>query len=146
MLLGGMLLLALCSCKSVQPGDMYDGYYTAEAVEYDEQGWKEFITIYVNSNRITTVEYDAKNESGFLKSWDMDYMRCMRAETGTYPKEYVRQFSADLLNKQNTSGMFSPPGAERYHESFLLLAESAIGQAKTGNKDVVFVDILYTKD
>ncbi|MDL2226432.1 hypothetical protein LJB86_02110 [Deltaproteobacteria bacterium OttesenSCG-928-M10] len=46
-----------CSgCSSGGPG-LRDGYYTAEAAEFDQLGWKEFLTIYVNNNIIVTAGY-----------------------------------------------------------------------------------------
>lgn len=53
-----------------------DGFYTVEMSDYNN-GWKEFVTIRVSGNKIVTVEYNAKNSSGFIKSWDIPYMRNM---------------------------------------------------------------------
>ena len=63
-----MIGVSLISCKKSEK--MQDGYYTAEAAEYSH-GWKEYVTICVMENQIVSVEYNAKNASGFIKSWDM---------------------------------------------------------------------------
>ena len=79
-----LLLLAslLTACGS--PTGLQDGYYTAQAAEFNF-GWKEYITILVKGGRIISVEYNAENASGFIKSWDNAYMQTMLHSNGTYP-------------------------------------------------------------
>ena len=62
-----LLLLAslLTACGS--PTGLQDGYYTAQAAEFNF-GWKEYITILVKGGRIISVEYNAENARGFIKS------------------------------------------------------------------------------
>lgn len=133
------------SCSQTQSGKMQDGYYTAEFASFDAHGWKEFITIYVNNNKIVTVDYNAKNASGFIKSWDMDYMRTMNATDGTYPNKYTRAYAVALLNKQNPEGVDVISGATHSYTSFQLLAEAAISQAKVGDKSVAFIKLPETE-
>jgi major membrane immunogen (membrane-anchored lipoprotein) len=113
----------------------------AEAASFDAHGWKEYLSIYINNNRIVTVEYNAKNASGFIKSWDMDYMREMNAHNGTYPNQYTRAYSVALLDLQDPARVEVVAGATDSHASFRLLAEAAIAQAKAGDKRVAFVEI-----
>lgn len=137
-----LLLPALLGgCSSPEAPSLKDGYYTAEAAAFDSLGWKRFLTIYVNQDRIVTVEYNAKNASGFLRSWDMDSMRRMNAETGTYPSKYARAYAVALVNRQNPAQVEAVPGAARYLESFRLLAEAAIERARRGDKSVAFVNL-----
>lgn len=136
------LWLMLPACAEDTPV-MHDGYYTVEATDFDEEGWKAFITIYVSDNKIVTVECNAKDASGFIKSWDMDYMRKMKSAIGMYPNQYARSYTAALLDKQNPAWVNPMPGAERHHRVFQTLSEAAIAQAKAGNKNVVFIDIPY---
>jgi major membrane immunogen (membrane-anchored lipoprotein) len=119
-----------------------DGYYTAEVASFDAYGWKEFVSIYVNNNKIATVEYNAKNESGFIKSWDMDYMRVMNAADGTYPNKYTRAYSVSLLNRQDPHRIDALAGATYSYITFRLLAAAAIAQARAGDKNVALVDLL----
>ena len=65
-----MLFLAGCS----ETNSLQDGYYTAQALAYN-YGWKEYITIMVKGGSIVSVEYNAENASGFIKSWDNAYMQ-----------------------------------------------------------------------
>lgn len=134
-----MMLLGLSpqQKKSV----MQDGYYTAEARAFGDTGWKEYITIYISDNKIVTAEFDAKNSSGFIKSWDVDYMRKMNKTDGTYPNKYSREYAEALLNKQKPENIDNITGATHSYSSFQQLAAAAINQAKNGDKSVVFVDI-----
>lgn len=136
-----LTLSVLLSACSQNDSEMYNGYYSAEAATFDSHGWKEYITIYVRDNKIVTVEYDAYNASGFIKSWDMDYMRVMAAKSGTYPNEYTRVYGVSLLNWQNPSDVDAISGATHSYASFQLLAAAAIEQARTGDKQVALVDI-----
>ncbi|MDR3265578.1 MAG: FMN-binding protein [Synergistaceae bacterium] len=122
-------------------GEMRDGYYAAEADGYDDEGWKDFITIYVSDNRIVNVEYDARNSCGFIRSWDLDYQRRAKAETGMYPGEYLRTYTDELLNRQDPFGVLVLAGAEWPHRVFQLLAGAAIAQAKIGDKSITLVDL-----
>ena len=138
LLLAAVSLLSACSGRS--DDIMQDGYYTAVMSEYDDNGWKEFLTIYVSDNKIVTVDYNARNSSGFIKSWDMDYMRTMNAAVGTYPNEYVRTYRVSLLNWQNPDDVDAVTGATHSHITFQLLAEAAIAQSKAGDKQVALVE------
>lgn len=123
------------ACAQGDP-KMRDGYYSAEAANFDANGWKEYISIYVRDNKIVTVEYNARNSSGFIQSWDVDYMRAMFAQSGAYPSEYTRNYAVSLLNWQNPDNVDPITGA-----SFQLLAKAAIEQAKAGDKQVALVEI-----
>lgn len=141
-----LALGAVFSACSQISSEMQDGYYTAEAASFDSYGWKEFVTIYVSDNKILTVEYNAFNQSGFVKSWDLDYMRTMNTASGTYPNEYTRVYAVSLLNWQGPEGVDAISGATHSHASFQLLAEAAISQAGKGDKLVALVEIPVPPD
>lgn len=67
-----VFMLSLTACGE-QTG-LQDGYYTAQASEFSH-GWKEYITIMVKGGSIVSVEYNAENASGFIKSCDNAYMQ-----------------------------------------------------------------------
>ena len=133
-------LLSGCA-ENRMTGTLADGYYTAETGEFDRAGWKEFISIYVSGGRIVSVEYNGKNASGLLKSWDPIYMQKMNERTGTYPTEYTRIFSSSLLDRQDPDFIDAVSGATRSHEIFKLLAKAAVDQSKHGSRKVVFVTV-----
>jgi len=129
-------LLGITGCSG--QSELKDGYYTAQAAQ-PSHGWQEFVTITVRSGKITSVEYNAKNDSGFIKSWDNAYMRNMKPVTGTYPNEYTRNYAAQLLQKQ-TAGVDAIAGASTSSKSFEKLSAAVIEQAKIGDSHVVMVD------
>ncbi|MDR1137675.1 MAG: FMN-binding protein [Synergistaceae bacterium] len=142
------VLLALCAAATnLFPSEgqkvMRDGYYTAET-ENPYYGWKEFLTIYVNNGKIVSAEYDAKNASGLIKSWDMDYMRHMNESDGNYPNKYTRKYASELLALQTANGIDAMSGATESFHTFKSLAEAAIGQALAGDKKVAYVQIPNT--
>jgi major membrane immunogen (membrane-anchored lipoprotein) len=145
LLTAAIFLAASCSDGGGSAGSggqkLADGYYTAEAMSYNSHGWKEYITICVDNNNIVTVDYDAKNASGFPRSWDMDYMRFMVAHGWSYPTAYGREYSAALLRLQEPEGIDALTGATDSYTSFKILAATAISQARAGNKNVALVEL-----
>ncbi len=133
------LMMLAISCISCSDDDtMKDGYYTAEMAEASF-GWKEFVTITVKNNKIVAVEYNAKNDSGFIKSWDNAYMRNMKGVNGTYPNKYTREYANQLYEKQSYDNIDTISGATSSGGNFRLLAKAVVEQAKKGNTDIVFV-------
>ena len=98
MLISLLLMMPLLTACGDQEG-LQDGYYTAQASEFSH-GWKEYITILVKGGSIVSVEYNAENASGFIKSWDNTYMQNMLQVSGTYPNEYTRYYANQLLEGQ----------------------------------------------
>lgn len=127
----------LSSCGKKQ--NLQDGYYTAQASEYSH-GWKEYITIMVKGGKIVSVEYNAENPSGFIKSWDNSYMQIMLEAQGTYPNEYTRYYASQLLGQQENVKIDGLSGATSSYNSFQKLAAAAVEQAKTGNSSIAVVD------
>ena len=91
--------IALCLCLTGCGSEkgMKNGYYTAEMKEYD-YGWKEYVCIFVKNNTIVSIEFNAKNASGFIKAWDNAYMENMKPVSGTYPNEYTRLYGSRCWN------------------------------------------------
>ncbi|MCI9563571.1 MAG: FMN-binding protein [Oscillospiraceae bacterium] len=131
-----LLVPALTACGG---GGLQDGYYTAQAAEFSH-GWKEYITIMVKGGSIVSVEYNAENASGFIKSWDNAYMQTMLHSNGTYPNEYTRYYANQLLEGQGEGSIDALSGASSSHGSFQLLAKAVLEQARLGDSSIVFVD------
>ena len=132
-------VMLLVSCGENTPF-FKDGYYTAEAAEFDEYGWKEYVTICISAGRIILVEYNAFNSSGFIKSWDMDYMRVMNAADGTYPNAYTRYYGRQFLENQGTEGIDALSGATYSYHTFLALADAVLKNAREGNNNTTQVN------
>ena len=103
-------LLTACGSQT----ELQDGYYTAQVSEFSH-GWKEFVTILVKGGSIISVEYNAENASGFIKSWDNAYMRNMLHSNGTYPNEYTRYYAGQLLEGQGKGEIDVITGASSSH-------------------------------
>ena len=134
-----LLVTPLLGACSEAETTLKDGYYSAEMASFDSEGWKSFVTIYVANGKIITVEYDAKNEAGFLMSWDMDYIRWMKSVRNTYPNAYMRAYSTALLNWQDPQKVYPLLGAERYCELFKRLAKAAMGNSSLENKEIAII-------
>ncbi len=133
LMLAGML--TACGSKT----ELQDGYYTAQAAQFSH-GWKEYITIMVKGGSIVSVEYNAENASGFIKSWDNAYMQNMLHTNGTYPNEYTRYYAGQLLEGQGDGGIDVLSGASSSWGSFQKLAEAVLEQAKQGDSSIAVVD------
>lgn len=131
-------VLFLSSCQQVGSA-LQDGYYTAEMAEFDEKGWKEYVTIGISGGEIVTVEFNAKNASGLIKAWDMAYMRRMNAAKGTYPTRYTRTYAASLIRSQSPNQIDAVAGASVSGWNFSSLISAALDNAKTGNRAVALV-------
>lgn len=129
------LLLSSCGKKK----GLQDGYYTAQASDYSH-GWKEYITIMVKDGSIVSVEYNAENPSGFIKSWDNSYMQIMLKDQGTYPNEYTRYYGAQLLGETDEVDIDALSGATSSYNSFKKLSSAVVEQAKKGNSSIAIVE------
>ena len=136
-----LLMMSLLTACGDQPR-LQDGYYTAQAEEFN-YGWKEYITILVKGGNIVSVEYNAENASGFIKSWDNAYMQTMLHSDGTYPNEYTRYYANQLLEGQGEGSIDTITGASSSHASFQILAQAVLEQARKGDSSIVFIDTTH---
>lgn len=141
MLLSLLMTAALLTACGGQAG-LQDGYYTAQMSQFSH-GWKEYITIMVKGGSIVSVEYNAENPSGFIKSWDNAYMQNMLHTSGTYPNEYTRFYAAQLLERQEADRIDALSGATSSYGSFQKLAAAVLEQARKGDSSIVFVDTAH---
>ena len=136
-LLAAAMILSLGGCGK-RTDSLKDGSYTAQAAEYNN-GWKEFVTLCISNGEVVSVEYNAKNASGYIKSWDMAYMRRMNSIVGTYPNQYTRKYAADFLQTGDVNQIDAIAGASTSYKSFIKLLSSALENAKAGNSEVAIV-------
>jgi major membrane immunogen (membrane-anchored lipoprotein) len=131
-----ILCFPLVGC-GVDEDSLKDGYYTAVQDGY-EHGWQEYVTIEVKNGKILTVDFQAVTPSGFVKSWDLDYMRIMNMTDGTYPNEYVRILTQEFIKDQQAD-VDMVTGATNSSNRFRILAAAAIEQAQKGDTSVKLV-------
>lgn len=131
------LIIMLAGCSS--SGDLKDGYYTAEMAEFSH-GWKEYLVIQVCHGNIVSAEFNAKNESGFIKAWDNSYMENMLSVQGTYPNKYTREYVRQLLENQADIQVDAVTGASTSGSNFVKLVDAVLKQAESGNTQTVIVE------
>jgi major membrane immunogen (membrane-anchored lipoprotein) len=132
--------LSLAGCAASEKSQMVDGYYTAEMSAFSH-GWKEYVTICVNGGSIKSVEFNAVNPSGFIKAWDMAYMRDMSAAQGMYPNRYTREYAKQLMKMQSADGIDTVSGATVSGGNFRLLADAVVQQAMRGDDEIAVVEV-----
>ena len=137
-ILSFLLMAAFLTGCGDQTG-LQDGYYTAQAADFSH-GWKEYITIMVKGGSIVSVEYNAENPSGFIKSWDNAYMQTMLHSNGTYPNEYTRYYAGQLLDGQGQGEIDAISGASSSHGTFQMLSQAVLEQARKGDSSIAIVD------
>lgn len=135
----GMLILVFFLSGCGSQNKMQDGFYSAEMSDYSH-GWKEYVCIMVKNDKIVYAEFNAKDPSGYIKAWDNSYMQNMSSVTGTYPNEYTRYYTAELIEKQNSSEVDALTGASTSGSNFKLLTAAVMEQAVKGNADTVIVE------
>lgn len=138
-----LLLLLLCTALSVcgcgSGSKMKDGFYTAEMSDYSH-GWKEYLCIMVKNDTIIYAEFNAKNPSGYIKSWDNAYMENMLTVNGTYPNEYTRNYVSQLLETQDPESIDAISGASSSATNFKKLSAAVVRQAVKGNPSTIVVE------
>ena len=134
-----LLCISLLTTGCGTASKMKDGFYTAEMAEYS-YGWKEYLCIMVKNGTIIYAEYNAKNDSGYIKSWDNTYMENMLTINGTYPNEYTRNYVSQLLERQDPNDVDAISGASQSASQFKKLAAAVIRQAVKGDSSTFIVE------
>lgn len=119
--------------------DLKDGYYTAEMSGYSH-GWKEYLRIQVKHGVIVSAEFNAKNESGFIKAWDNTYMKNMMAVQSTYPNKYTREYVQQLIDNQADIEVDMVTGASSSGSNFVKLVDAVLQQARNGDSKTAVVE------
>lgn len=132
-----LLIGMLAGCGSTN--GLKDGFYTAEMSEFSH-GWQEYLIIQVKGGRIVSAEYNAKNESGFIKAWDNTYMKNMMSRQGTYPNKYTREYVQQLIDGQKNTDVDVVTGASNSGQNFVKLVEAVLEQAAAGDSATVVVE------
>lgn len=134
-----LVLLAVMLAGCGGSGGLKDGFYTAEMAEFSN-GWKEYLVIQVCHGNIVSAEFNAKNQSGFIKAWDNSYMKNMITLQGTYPNKYTREYVQQLLESQEDIQVDAVTGASTSGSNFAKLADAVLGQAARGDSKTVIVE------
>lgn len=116
-----------------------DGFYTAEMAEYN-YGWIEYLIIQVKNNKIVSAEFNARNESGFVKAWDNAYMENMLPGYATYPNKYSREYVQQFIDGQADTKVDVITGATNSGKNFEKLVAAVLKQAAAGDSSTAVVE------
>ncbi len=138
-----MVVFALCAFLAMAGltgcgSSLKDGYFTAEMSDYSH-GWKEYLRIQVKHGKVVSAEFNAKNESGFIKAWDNTYMKNMGTAQGTYPNHYTREYVSQLVEGQKELQVEMVSGASHSGANFEKLVQAVLERARKGDTKTVIV-------
>ncbi|MDR2387805.1 MAG: FMN-binding protein [Deltaproteobacteria bacterium] len=136
-------VLFFFGCKS-NTNVLKDGYFTAMSSDFNKDGWKDYLTIYVNNGQITTAEYNAFNETGLLRSWDTDYLKSLYKPGFQSPNHYPRQYCSYLVALQDPSRVQTIDGGRKTHQIFVILAQAALDHSRLGANTIAEVELPET--
>lgn len=129
-----------CSEEQIKSTTLTDGIYRAEFVDFDTNGWKDYVEVTVLDGQLNEVVFDSVNEKGQLKSEDESYKVEMEQMVGTYPAKYNK----DLINQFLESGKITTvdivAGATESTGNFKTLIIEAMSNAAEGNSEVEIVE------
>jgi len=117
-----------------------DGFYTAEMSEYNH-GWIEYLIIQVKNNKIVSAEFNARNESGFVKAWDNAYMKNMMPGYATYPNKYSREYVQQFIDGQADTKVDAITGATNSGKNFEKLVAAVLKQAAIGDSATAVIEV-----
>ncbi|WP_167628352.1 extracellular electron transfer flavoprotein PplA [Listeria valentina] len=128
------------SADAKTDGTMTDGTYKLEEKNYDDKGWKGFMSIKVKDGKITDANYDYKNKDGKLKSEDADYEKAMKAKVKTGPKEYLKELNDSLVKNQAAGAVEVVSGATHSSDTFINYANQLIQAAQRGDTTTIKIN------
>jgi major membrane immunogen (membrane-anchored lipoprotein) len=142
------IIIALAGCQE-RTNVLVDGYYTAQVAGFGPDGWKEYLTVYVNDGTIATAEFNAFNASGLLRSWDQDYISDIYLKYGVNPNHFPRLYANTLVSVQDPSRIQAVTGGRNTHAILVALAVEVINSSRTGNTAVIEInrpEVIYPDD
>ena len=123
-----------------------DGTYEVEMPEYDN-GWKDFVRLTIIGGEVESIQYDARDEDGQLKSADEKYERDMisgNAANGlpeTYPADYIQKLVDSYMQSGSAEEIDSVAGATISTHRFQKLLRHALKSARQGRTELFAVPL-----
>ncbi|MBC1457071.1 extracellular electron transfer flavoprotein PplA [Listeria newyorkensis] len=121
-------------------GTMTDGTYKLQEKNFDDKGWKAFMTITVKDNKITESDYNYKDKDGKLKTDDADYEKNMKAKVGTGPQEYIPALNDSLVAKQSAADVEVVTGATHSSDTFINYSNQLIQAAQRADTATIEIN------
>lgn len=135
------LTMSMTACAEGQLNSavLVDGTYRAEFLDFDTNGWKDYVEVTIEDGELYEVVYDSIDENNKLKSKDESYKAEMEAIVGTYPAKY----NQDLINQFIQSGKVTSvdivAGATESTGNFKTLIIAAMENATVGDTETEIV-------
>ena len=134
--------MTACAEGQLDATTLVDGTYRAEFLDFDANGWKDYVEVTVEDGELYEVVYDSVDEDDNLKSEDEGYKAEMEAIVGTYPAKY----NQDLINQFIKSGKVTSvdivAGATESTGNFKTLVIAAMENAAAGVEETNVVENL----
>lgn len=137
-----MIVLATSCTVKTDSSEFIDGQYHVTFDEADATGWKAFLTLMVEQNKMIAVSFDYEGSGaneGRLKSGDKAYNEAMLNATGTNPQMYLNALETSLLASEDPDSVSIVSGATTSSKDFIRFAKEAIRAAKEGNSDPIII-------
>jgi major membrane immunogen (membrane-anchored lipoprotein) len=129
-----------CTGEQINSVALTDGTYRAEFVEFDTNGWKDYVEVTVVEGQLDQVVFDSVDEKGNLKSEDASYKAEMEQMVGTYPAKYNKDLINQFLESGKITAVDIVAGATESTGNFKTLIIEAMENATTGNTEVEIVE------
>lgn len=117
-----------------------DGVYSAEFVDFDSYGYKDFMRVTVTDGVVVELLYDGLNPEGGLKSEDEKYQADMEAVQQTYPKKYTSDLVNQYLENHDIGKVDTVAGATYSSDSFRALFTAIEESMVAGSTDPLVVE------
>lgn len=148
-LLAAVVAVTATACQKNDPNKitLADGRYKVSWDAPDENGYTEYMIVDVKNGVPTILEFDAQNDSGFLKSTDTelrDQMLALNSEKGLpemFPQRaYAKIIESFTVSESNPAEMDFVAGATQSYKSFKVLYGELYEQnMQSGNFDTLYV-------
>jgi len=122
-----VLILGLTYCSSDdEPDNIYeDGSYRAELNEFS-RGWKEFMEVTIQDDKVTVVNIDADGEDGSLKSSLTEYPMPIGLPSEWYPLLEAQYLESDITDFSGVDGITGATGTSTNMDAlFRLILDAA---------------------
>lgn len=133
-----VVLATACLMTGCSSG-MKDGTYKAQFKDYDDHGWKDYVSITVKDGKITDVDYDSMNADGTKKSEDQAYRESMEPVSKTYPAKFYKELGGSAFRKAGSQEGGRGDRCHQFQQRFQDSGRGGVKAAKAGTTDAVEV-------
>jgi len=121
-------------------GELQDGTYRIEELNYGETGWREALEMTVEGGEITDANFESVNEEGVNKIEDDEYQEAMVNVTEIGPQDFIPELEDQVANMSDPSDVEVVSGATSTSEKVQEWAQELYAAAQEGNTETIEVD------